>query len=689
MKSKLTNIELDNFLKQHEDQSTTEVYEDGQEKAEIIKIAKEKMGIDLTDNSDLAGFKTIYTFSDRANGNKGRVPERLLLQALPTLIGKPVDINHIRSMVVGYYIDFKYIQSAKKMIAYGIFFKSNFAEEWEEVKELLKTNQIGTSHEIWCPKKNRRYLKDGTYEMQKVEFAGGALIYRNSKDPQDPTKNMQTAYEGCDVLEVAMKKIKSNKPEKDLIFASLDQKTSKYSDADLIVANQEFFKRNELEIQSRVDDQNSQANTVPKICCAHCKTEFETSDIGEITCPECKSIVERSGAVTHPPQVFDFSFRDPEDSGCNLLLIKNDNESAIVKNRNNGIVYELIFKVSKEDDCFLDNLAFLYIGTASCPQCNHNVRISSSSSADIFEVKCPSCSLRFHKNLKKIGMKKKIVRYQDITEEFKKRQVKEGDKSQMIEPTEDLIMANLEATAVLDLEIANLSKKEPQRVLDLEVANTTFNDKVVELEIASTTENDTKVDLIDLEVASLNETVVLDLELASSEVEQEIAELEVAHLITEASPIIDLEVASIIEAPNSNEIKIDRYKVAIRTMSKKLRGILNSIDLDTASLKSARELEIAKINKTADQKIEFYKNSAVEINKRRNILGNFANDLSDEKILDSSVYAQVKLEKDNALLKASKISDNENIIGHRCSLIGDDSQLQKLKAKIDNEAFRK
>ncbi|HED05976.1 MAG TPA: hypothetical protein ENI61_04765, partial [Ignavibacteria bacterium] len=339
MKGMLTNTYIDEFLQEFENDSTTRIYEEGEEKVEIIKIAREKMGIDLVNNSDLAGFKTIYTFGDRANGNKGRVPQHLLLQAMPTLIGKPVNINHVRSMVVGYYIDFKYIQSEQKMIAYGIFFKSNFAEEWQEAKKLLESNKLGTSHEIWCPKKFRNYLSDGTYEMQKVEFAGGALIYRNRQNLHDPNTLMQTAYEGCDVLEVAMKNMSSSEKDRDLLFASLDKKTKKYNEIDLLIANQDFFKRNEQEVQKVADSLNDTivpTPIVPKIKCCNCEFEFETNDVGELKCPECKSILERNGAVLYPPQKFDFSFSDPEDGNSNLLLIENNDKYAIVKNRDLG-----------------------------------------------------------------------------------------------------------------------------------------------------------------------------------------------------------------------------------------------------------------------------------------------------------------------------------------------------------------
>lgn len=677
MKETLTNTYVDDFLQEFENESVTKIYEEGEEKAEIIKIAKEKMRIDLVNNSDLAGFKTIYTFGDRANGNKGRVPQHLLLQAMPTLIGKPVNINHIRHMVVGYYIDFKYIQSEQKMIAYGIFFKSNFADEWFEAKQLFESGKLGTSHEIWCPKKFRRYLSDGTYEMTKVEFAGGALIYRNRQDPQDPSQMMQTAYENCDVLEVAMKKIQSSDKEGDLLFASLNKKIEKYNNVDLLMANQEFFQRNEQEIKNIAD--NLHAPTIPKVKCANCDFEFETTDVGELKCPECKSIIARSGEVLYPPQKFDFSFTDPEDSNSVLLLIENNEEFAIAKNRETGIVYKLTFKTAVENDQLLDNIDFIYVGQATCPQCRHNITISTSSAVRLFEVECPSCNLKFHKNLEKARMKRKIVRYENITEEYKKRKTEEGDKLKMVEPTPNLVMASLIEESSLNLEVANLTnlptEQEVPKLVNLETASLGYCKEVLNLEVANLNMNSKDKPTInvriDLEVASLEATV----------------NLEIAHVVCEESSTVNLEVASLTNIPVSENGNIKKYKKAIRTMSLKLRELSKRKNLDTANLKSANELEIAKINKNADEKIGFYKNNAVEINKRREFLGDFATDLSDTKIVDDSVYAQCKLEKENALLKANLMSDDTNVIGDENSVLGDNSRLQKLHDKINADAF--
>ena len=206
MKEVLTNLEISAFLKDFEKHSETTILEDSKEKNEIFEIAKAR-GINLKDNTDLAGFKTIYTFANEANKNNARLPKTKLLKALPTLIGKPVDIDHNRKYVVGHYIDYRYKQKENMVIAFGVFYKSNFGKEWATAKKLFKAKKLATSYEIWCPKEKRRYLNDGTYELLSMEIAGGALLFKT-----------EPAFEDAKVLELAKSILE--KQEESLVFAS-------------------------------------------------------------------------------------------------------------------------------------------------------------------------------------------------------------------------------------------------------------------------------------------------------------------------------------------------------------------------------------------------------------------------------------------------------------------------------------
>ena len=147
----------------------------------------------------------------------------MLLKALPGIIGKPVDIDHNRIYVVGHYIDYRYIAAKDMVIAYGVFYKSNFGEEWAKALQLFKQGKLATSYEIWCPKENRKYLSDGTYMLMKMEIAGGGLMFKE-----------KPAFPDALVLETAKAHITEQSEE--LVFAS-----AKKYDADEIIVAKLFY----------------------------------------------------------------------------------------------------------------------------------------------------------------------------------------------------------------------------------------------------------------------------------------------------------------------------------------------------------------------------------------------------------------------------------------------------------------
>ncbi len=635
MNEHITSAGIEAFLKDFKTTSTTEIFETGKQKEEIIQIAKAKMGIDLKNNTDLAGFKTIYTFADVANGNKTRLPKDQLLRALPTIIGKPVNINHIRNYVVGYYIDYRFIEAENKVIAYGIFFKSNFGNEWEEAKELIKSNQLGTSHEIWCPKEKRRFLMDGTYEAYALEFAGGALIYRNKQDWQNPGRKIDTAFKGCDVLELAMNHMDKNIQNADLITASMVPVKKSYRLEDLIVANdaQANLKRTEAEINQKIEAgvhkeyQQTPAAApapapvvpeVPKVKCENCNHQWETQAIGELQCGECKAIVDRSGKMLYPPQVISFNFREPNTGSANWRLLKDSQEKALIKSMDSNKVYELTFAQNSSNDELLGKLKFVYLGTASCPQCGKTTNFSTVSNVEDYGIDCPRCELHYTQNIKKQTTYRKIKSYRDVTDDFKNGTVL--DES----PIE-----------TKELMVSSLDPKSESKVLE------TASIEKLTLEVSSTVEEG-----ISLEVSS-----------SSLKVEPKKASY------------------------------VNKAKRIIKKMKNKIRHLKLKTNLDSANMKSTAELETAKIKADADQKIEFYKTNAVELVKRRESLGKFGDDLSDEKIMDEVSYAKAKLEKENALLKAS-LANGTPIVGDKTPIGRSDAEINGLKSEINNKAFK-
>ena len=591
------------------------------------------MGIELEGNPDLAGLKTTYTFDTVANRDGARVPKNLLLKALPTLIGKPIAIDHIRKYVVGYYIDYRYIEKSGTVIAYGLFFKNHFSDEWAEAKRLFKEGKLGTSHEIWCPPKYRKPLADGSYEMQTVEFAGGGLIYRNHNDKHNTNKKMDTSFRNCNVLEMAM--LKMDKQDSDLVCASLGHKVKNYLKEDLIMANELVKPVEETKIDvpeaSPIIDKSTEVVSeavdivekppvenvtiptpivpqIPEVICQNCQHVYETQEVGELSCPECKSIIDRTGKVLFPPQYIDFSFNDPEDGGSNWRLLERTDDNATVKNMESGRIYKLDFKKAESTEVLLDRMNFVYMGSANCPQCGTSHVISSPSKVGRVELACRNCHLAFHKNIAKNTKKTMLSKYVDVTEEYKTRKLEENK-------IQNLVVASLQVPKANDL------------MLNLELANLKNVNK----------------DIIDLDMASLN----------------------------------------IKEAKINN---LGRYKKVMRKMLTKIRVLRSTLNLETASLKSANVLTIAKIQEDADKKIGFYRANATDIISRRDVLDKFGNELSDEQIMDDVSFANAKVTKENAILKAS-LNGNSEVISERYLLSKDSTELKSLQDEINRKAF--
>ena len=140
---------------------------------------------------DLAIFKGTYGFVDRQNKNGCTLPKEEVEKALGTLRAKAVDFDHLRQRVVGHWLEAKL--EGDTIIAYGVFHKGNFSEDYELVKKLMDGNNLGISFEAWG---NTEITGNNSYNLNDIEFAGGALLIKT-----------QPAFDGAGVLELSNKKI--------------------------------------------------------------------------------------------------------------------------------------------------------------------------------------------------------------------------------------------------------------------------------------------------------------------------------------------------------------------------------------------------------------------------------------------------------------------------------------------------
>lgn len=161
----------------------------GKDQNELQTIAQ-KCRIKLPCN-DLAIFKGTYAYVDRQNKNGCTLIKAEVEKALDTLIGKAVDFDHFRKRVVGHWIDAKL--EGDTIIAYGVFFKGNFYDDYADVKQLMESDKLGISFEAWGTKEMKTA---STYNLNEIEFAGGALLMKE-----------QPAFDGAEVLEMAKERV--------------------------------------------------------------------------------------------------------------------------------------------------------------------------------------------------------------------------------------------------------------------------------------------------------------------------------------------------------------------------------------------------------------------------------------------------------------------------------------------------
>ena len=648
---KITSTSIQEFLSDFLSNSNTELLEEGKEQNDILSVA-EARGYNLKNRKALAGFKTIYTFADKANKNKARLPKEKLLKVLPEIIGTPIDVDHKREFVVGHYIDYRYIASEDKIVAYGVFYKSNFAEKWAEAQKLFKAGKLATSYEIWCPKNKRKYLPDGTYELTTMEVAGGALIFKETP-----------AFSEALVLECA--KINSEILEEDLVVAS----ENKYNEEDLItsstavaevpvripndekqtakekVDSSNFMTAKELiargqeikdkmasnpDFKKQVEENLNRPNPnlIPKIKCQNCQKEFDNSGLiaqsSDKKCPHCQAIVGELGEVKYPPQIPDFSVSCPDCSSRNFLIKKNNDKEAEVTCQNCKKDYKLTFKPNVTVP-MSEQIALSISGSTSCPQCGKSVGYSGTTKALPRSLKCPNCELSFAIDVVKGTKNKKVMSIEDVADLNKASA--EGEVNGM--ENKDNVQPD-----------ANLAPVEPVAVVEPVVSTPTA---VVDDQVTSVIEPvSTVAEVVAEAVAVVESNVAIEPVVVSEELV--VAEVVKPKMYTQEE--MDKLQCQLDEA----KAKTGKMKKLFKAACGKKRTLAKASVLHKASVD---DLEVARVENTdLKAKIELLEANAVKIIERKNTLGEFGKNLSHKDILDDKEFEFAMVKKENAELKS-------------------------------------
>jgi len=153
---------------------------------EVLREIAAKRGINLP-SKDIAIFKGKYAFVDEQNRNKCTLPRKEVKKALKTLIGKAIDKDHLRKQTIGFWVDSELEEDT--IYSYGAFWKSNFPDDYEEIKKRMAEGKLKISFEAWG---DRTFKEDGSYDLTNIEFAGGALLFET-----------EPAFPNAEVVEMA------------------------------------------------------------------------------------------------------------------------------------------------------------------------------------------------------------------------------------------------------------------------------------------------------------------------------------------------------------------------------------------------------------------------------------------------------------------------------------------------------
>ncbi|KKL78495.1 hypothetical protein LCGC14_2024270, partial [marine sediment metagenome] len=680
------------FLQDVKVRSEVVFLETGSREHSDLLVSAKKRGILIENSRDLGVIKTIYAFTERPNSNGDRLSSKEFQKVFPQIIGKPMDVGHNRQLIVGYYIDYKYILKENKAIAYAVFFKSSYPKLWMKALDFKKKNKLSSSFEIWSDNNKTIEHRDGTQTLRDLEIAGGALIFEEYGEVP--------AFKDAKVLDIA-KKVNLNNyiDEKCLVYAS------KYKQEGIIVANDYFkdsvkenkqkleaerlaeeeklkkekalptkvedkkvveksqevtpeVKKDEVvdkdkKIEETPEDKKKDEPIVPKIKCSNCNHEWEVDSqqeyaMGSEKCPNCFAIIDQTGKMLYPPQIKDFNMACPGCSISNWLILSRNEENMSLKCQSCAKEYKIDFEVKKET--IADKINFMYASYVRCPQCSNSVPYAGISSIKEADITCKKCGLYFSFDITR-EVNKKISKIEEIVHKVIEKSSERGGKDTMeLKPNDK----NDKDTVSKDSGMSKKVIKEEK----VEVAPKTeevVKEKVTPIEDKSITDSS---EIIAKEKATDTETI-------TTSTDKNIVKVDII-----------IEPKSVDKYAKSKTLR--KAIVKIKDSNKELTTAIRKVELRKVSIKRLVD-RIVKLKK----EVVLYKANAKKIIARRNELGE--TDLIDVDILNDDKFNLAVAMKENVELKAKKLNTGSEVLGGKNH---SEEDLKKQHDKIDREAFK-
>ena len=590
--------------------------DEGKNKDEMKKIAK-KARLVLPCH-DLAIFKGTYAYVNRQNKNGCTLLKAEVEKALDTLRGKAVDFDHFRKRIVGHWIDAELVED--EIIAYGVFFKGNFTEDYNDVKKLMENDTLGVSFEAWGDKEMKTA---DTYNLNAIEFAGGALLMQG-----------EPAFDGAEVLEMAKERV--------LEFASVMKKPKSF-------IRSEDKKTEEEKVEEKVEEKPAEKKEEAKkleeaysCSCIKCGHKVDSGDTHckDLKCPKCGAQMRRA----ERPGPGQGTEELPEESRYYIWDV------------------ESILKALRE---------------VECPECKEkgmlNIEMIDFTENKV-RTKCVCGAILGVDLTPSVKLQKKARKVKSVSA------IKEKEESKIIEKNwleifetsessddelEEAFMNEVEydsGKVKLEEEGKQLTYKERQRISDKMFA-------VVKNMKNKTTEKPRKIRMFPVHDAAHVRNALARLPQAKATLQKlgvsmdtvkrkilkRARELNMKDLLERYEKSTVEEQAKLFQEVVEVNAKLKLDAEAKVTEVTTLTEAATKKDTEMATLQA----EFDKVKLEAEDSVaEIAKRDKeirdAEIAKRKEELGDLAKDMSDDDVMDEDKFKIAKLEKENADLKAEK-----------------------------------
>jgi len=397
MDEKLLNEHLARLNKKIDSHTKIKVLGD-KETEDLINHLKKK-GIDLTKVGsaiDLGGIKLIYTYFDRESKNKEFTPLEEFKNAMWSLVGKPLRLDHKMGKIVGHFADIEVDKKEPLAYAYAVFYKRDFPETWEKIQKLAKEGKLKFSWHILSPKGSAE-VKDGVIHLKNFILSGGSILLEQSP-----------AYPDCYVVATA----KEGREERTEIKCN-DEKCSTWT----VIKSQESTEAKEKYLYCDKCGFNTlKIDSAPTLCP---RCGYELRAVSEEELLKLKEQWKENEIYISCPSCNNRMWKIEEDNGDEKII--------------------RCLSCLKRYEIKLSNVFFpfqtLKKKSFHCPSCNQDLTFYTVSDATEYkrDIKCPNCGMKIDVNFKDSIKLKRVSSIREVGEEdeenlkFLEDLIKEGD----------------------------------------------------------------------------------------------------------------------------------------------------------------------------------------------------------------------------------------------------------------------